>query len=157
MYIVYADSQCCYLYGSVPHNDSNCIPENGQFILNYIVYNPRDNFTDLTVRWFRSMDVTRATSSTEVIATSVSSEYILTRTQFPGAVTSSTVDTNCTQGSLYKDMFLLSIPNFTTDKDGYYWCQIVINDTYLQPSQYAWFYAADRNSCIQAVHFTTAH
>ena len=144
MYIVCADGQCCYFYGSVPLNDSNCVPENGRFILNCIVYNPRDNFTNLTVRWFRTKNATRATSSTEVIT---SGEYILSQTQVSGAATSSTVNTNCTHGSLYEDVFLLVIPNFATDKDGYYWCQIVINDSYLQPSQYTLLYAADKSSC----------
>ena len=83
MYIVCADGQCCYLYGSVPRNDSNCVPENGQFILNYIVYNPRDNFTDLTVRWFRSMDTTRDTSSTEAIATSIPHPLLTLQQQHP--------------------------------------------------------------------------
>ena len=108
------------------------------------------------MRWFRSTDVTRATSSTEVIATNISGEYILIRTQFPDAVISSILETNYTHSSLYKDVFHLLIPNFTTDKNGYYWCQVVINDSYLQPSQYAWFYAADRSSCTQELHFITA-
>ena len=152
LYLLFCtDGQCCYLYGSVPRNDSNCVPENGQFTLQYIVYNPHDPFTDLTVRWFRSMDVTRATLSMEVIATNIPGEYDLAR-----FYSSLAVNTNCTHGSLYKDFFALIIHNFTTDSDGYYWCQIVINDSYLQPSQYAWFYAADRSSCTQELHLITA-
>ena len=150
MYNLCTDDQCCYLYGSVPRNDSNCVPENGQFTLQYIIYNPHDPFTNLTVRWFRSMDMTRAISLTEVITTSISGEYDLTIFQ------SSPVDRNCSHGSLYRNTFVLIIHNFTTDKDGYYWCQIVVNDSYLQPSQYAWFYAADRSSCTQELHFITA-
>ena len=50
----------------------------------------------------------------------------------------------------------MTIQNFTTVKDGYYWCQIVANDSYLKPSQYAWFYAADRSSCTQELYFVTA-
>ena len=79
----------------------------------------------------------------------------MTRTEFPDPITSSTLETNCTRSSLYEDVFLLLIPYFTTDKDGYYWCQTVINDSYLQHSQYAWFYAADRSSCIQELHLIT--
>ena len=150
MYNLCTDDQCCYLYGSVPRNDSNCVPENGQFTLQYIIYNPHDPFTNLTVRWFRSMDMTRAISLTEVITTSISGEYDLTIFQ------SSPVDRNCSHGSLYRNTFVLIIHNFTTDKDGYYWCQIVVNDSYLQPSQYAWFYAADRSSCTLEFHFRTA-
>ena len=43
---------------------------------------------------------------------------------------------------LYRDSFILGISNFTIDKNGYYWCQLVINNTYTQPSHRAWFYAA---------------
>jgi hypothetical protein len=58
---------------------------------------------------------------------------------------------NCTQGVLYADTFGLIIHNFTIDKNGYYWCQIVINDSlkFLNPSQHAWFYAEESNSCVQ--------
>ena len=133
-------------------NDSNCVPENEQFTLQYIVYNLRDPFTNLTVRWFRSMDVTRAISSTEVITTNILGGYA----DSSNVVTNSTFDTNCTRGLLYKDTFFLVIHNFTTDKDGYYWCQIVVNDSYLQLSQYAWFYAADSSSCKREYHFMTA-
>ena len=31
--------ECCYIYGSIPSNDSNCVPEGGQFSLNCRVYN----------------------------------------------------------------------------------------------------------------------
>ena len=54
---------------------------------------------------------------------------------------------NCTQGKLYSDTFSLIIKNFTTDKNGYYWCQIYINDSLAKPLQSAWFYAEDSNSC----------
>ena len=141
------------MYGSIPRNDSNCVPENGQVFLGFVVYHPRDTFTDLTVRWFRSVDVTRATLSTEIIATNIPGEYMFGRFS---SHASSAIDTNCSYGSLYKDAFALIIHNFTTDKDGYYWCQIVINDSYLQPSQYAWFYAADGSSCTQEYDFITA-
>ena len=35
------------------------------------------------------------------------------------------------------------IENFTTDNDGFYQCQIIATDSFLQPSQHAWFYADD--------------
>ena len=94
--------------------------------------------------------MTRATSS---IVTSSIGEHDLIRST---SVVSSAVDTNCTHDILFKDTFFLTIHNFTTDKDGYYWCQIVINDLYLQPSPYAWFYAANRSSCTPELHFMTA-
>ena len=54
---------------------------------------------------------------------------------------------------LYADTFGLVIDNFTMDKNGYYWCQILINDSFLNinPSQRAWFYAEESNSCVQGV------
>ena len=67
-----------------------------------------------------------------------------------------TVRRNCTQGTLYADTFTLTINNFTLDKSGYYWCQILINDSFTQPSQRAWFYATD--SCIrQDPYFRSVH
>ena len=56
---------------------------------------------------------------------------------------------NCTQGRLYADTFALIINNFTTNKNGYYWCQIFINDSFLNPSQHTWFYAKENTSCTQ--------
>ena len=41
----------------------------------------------------------------------------------------------------------LHIKNFTTDNNGYYWCQIVVNGSFLQPSQHAWLYADHSDSC----------
>lgn len=49
--------QCCYFYASTPRNDSNCIPEGDQLPLNCIIHNPRKAFTNLSVRWFRSRDM----------------------------------------------------------------------------------------------------
>ena len=45
------------------------------------------------------------------------------------------------------------INNFSSDKNGSYWCQIYVNNSISQPSQYAWFYAADSSSCTQQHHF----
>ena len=50
--------------------------------------------------------------------------------------------------SLYRDMFILIISNFTSDKDGYYLCQIFVNNSVSQRSPYIWLYTAD-NSCVQ--------
>ena len=59
----------------------------------------------------------------------------------------------CIHSALYGDAFSLIINNFTTDNDGYYWCQIMVNGSFLQPSQYAWFYADDNYSCRQQHYF----
>ena len=48
---------------------------------------------------------------------------------------------NCTL-DVYRDQFDMRINNFTTRENGYYWCQMSINDTYVQPSHHAFFAAA---------------
>ena len=56
-----------------------------------------------------------------------------------------------------KIRFSLYINNFTSDKNGYYWCQIVVNGSSLEPSQhYAWLYADDSSSCMQQFYFRKA-
>lgn len=41
------------------------------------------------------------------------------------------------------------------DKNGYYWYQLFVNGSSYQPSQYAWFYADNTDSCnaMQIRHF----
>ena len=142
------------MYGSVPHNDSNCNPEGKQLILNFIVINPIDNFTNLTVRWFRNNDTaTRAASFTEEIISTSNVYQIIYELSQRSLVTTS----NCTTGPLYRDTFtLVTNQNFTSELNGYYWCEIVVNGSVSQPSQYAWFYAADSSSCTQQNHFKLA-
>ena len=143
--------QCCYLYGSVPHNESNCVAEGSQLSLNFYIYNPHDNFTNMTVRWFRNGNMARSSSSNEEI-TDNQSEYMLF--QDNASNPSLTIENiNCSAGPLYRDIFILFINNFSSDKNGYYWCQIVVNNSISQPSQYAWFYAANSSSCTQQHHF----
>ena len=142
-----SDDQCCYMYGSVLRNESNCIPEGiTQTTFNFIVINPHDNFTNLTVKWFRNADMARAATATEELT----NEYQLATNS------ASEILGNCTVGPLYRDTFTLVIHNFTSDKNGYYWCEIVVNGSVSQPSQYAWFYAADSSSCTQQRLFKIA-
>ena len=44
---------CCYLYELFPCNDSNYVPQGDQLTHMCTVYNPCDEFTNLTVRWLR--------------------------------------------------------------------------------------------------------
>ena len=145
--------QCCYMYGSVPHNESNCVYEGRQLSLHFIVYNPHDTLTELTVRWFRSDNITRTALSTEEIQDSNEYELLLELSS------ESAVDINienCNHNRLYKDVFTLRIHNFTSEKNGYYWCQIIVNNSVSQPSQHAWFYAEDIYSCTRRSHFKIA-
>ena len=139
--------QCCYLYGSVSRNVSNCVPEGDQLPLTCIVHNPRDSYTTLSVRWFRSSGMSApAEDITDIQSTLSNHTQTLTSLQ-----------RNCTQGALYADTFPLIIHNFTADKDGYYWCQILINDSFTQPSQRAWFYTEESySSCTRRVPYFRA-
>ena len=149
---MHADNQCCYFYGSVPRNETNCVPEGRQIVFNFIVINPHDNFTNLTVKWFRNADVTRAAALTEEI-TYIQNQYQLFH--YPSYTPSVTIQ-DCTIGPLHRDTFILLIYNFTSDNNGYYWCEIVVNGSVSQPSQYAWFYAADSSLCPLQSHFKQA-
>ena len=154
VYIVYTDTQCCYLYGSIPQNNSNCFPEGTPISLQYIIYNPHDNFTNLLVRWYRNGNLTRASTSTNEIVASQGDYELHQNSAIEEARLNSE---NCSDGPLYRDTFFLHIYNFTSHNNGYYWCQIIVNDSVLQPSQYAWFYADDSNSCAQTLsHFKNA-
>ena len=139
---------CCYLYGSEPRNESNCVPEGDQLSLNFVIYSPHDMYTSMTVRWFR-----RNYTVTEAITNDSPGGYILMR---DNSLTSQ-INNNCSHGTLHRETFTLHIRNFTIAKNGYYWCQIVINGSLLQPSQDARFYADNTSSCIRKHHFILAN
>ena len=106
------------------------------------------------MKWYRNGDLTRASTSTNEIVAS-QGDFELHR--FTAQVEAGLNSENCSDGPLYRDTFFLHIYNFTSYDNGYYWCQIVVNDSVLQPSQHAWFYADDRNSCAQMLsHFKNA-
>ena len=144
--IYYTGDQCCYCYGSLPDNKRYCVTEGRQLTLNFYVYNPHDNFTNMTIIWFRNGNIERNASSNEEIM-DIQSDYSFR--QDIAFIPSLRNNINCSAGPLYRDAFSLSITNFTSDKNGYYWCQIYVNKSSSQPSEYAWFYAADSNSCIR--------
>ena len=113
-------------------------------ILNRIVYNPHDNYTKLTVAWFRSIN--GDTLSHEVIPNdSVKYHYLYTRLNTTMLVENCSLDT-------YKDIFSLVIYNFTSNNNGYYWFKLVINGTYTQRSPHAQLYAVDSNLACNLLH-----
>ena len=59
-----------------------------------------------------------------------------------GRVDNSLSVINCSH-ELYRDTFFLTIPNFTQHKNGYYWCQLSINNTLVQPFHQAHFSAGN--------------
>ena len=140
------------MYGSVRRNARNCVIERRPIALNFIIYNPHDNLTNLTVRWFRNDNMARAASSNEEIK-HIQREYMLSQDNASNPSLTIGNNINCFAGPLYRDTYILVIHNFTSDKNGYYWCQIYVNNSISQPSQYAWFYAADSSSCTQQSHF----
>ena len=105
------------------------------------------------MRWFRNSDPTRATASTEVITGIQDQQYL---SVYEIASTTNLAFQNCTTSPLYSDIFILLINNFTSDKNGYYWYQIYVNNSVSQPMKYAWFYAVDSSSCLQNRHFLIA-
>ena len=136
---------CCYLYGSFPRNDGNCVPQGDQLTHRCTVYNPRDEFTNLTVRWLRQRTEVEGGAMpwpTEIV-TVMQGVHELTESR--PRLNSSRA---CTRGVLYGDTFALTILNFTASDNGYYWCQAMVNDSYLQPSQNAWFYV---DSCTNHI------
>ena len=145
--------QCCYLYGSEPSNDSVCAIGGRALGLSCYVYNPHIPFTDFTVRWFRSDNVTSMAPLTgeQIIE---SHEYQHYREYANRPIHGQTFN-SCSNASIYRDAFFLVITNFTPDKNGYYWCQIVVNGTVSQPSQYVWIYAADNSSCTPPMEIFT--
>ena len=121
-------NECCYGYASVPRNDTFCVPNGEQVNLLCGIFNPHDNFTNLTVTWFRS--TTEDTSIVHEIPTT-SNEYNFTK--FISANSLSVI--NCSH-ELYRDRFSLTILRFTQHNNGYYWCQLSINNTLVQPSHH---------------------
>lgn len=139
--------ECCYIYGSVPCNESNCIPEGRHLSLNFVIYNPHDIFSNLTVTWFRS--TTKDISNYEVIPT-ISNEYQYYRVN--ATVPLSPTNGNCSL-DLYRDTFILLIDNFTHHKNGYYWCQLSINNTYAEQSHHVWLFAGANSAvCTFSLH-----
>jgi hypothetical protein len=133
--------ECCYSYASIPRNDTFCIPDGEQVNLNCAIINPHDNFTNLTVTWFRS--TTENMSIFDEIP-STSEEYRFS------AIVSNRADNalsliNCSH-VLYRDSFSLIILHFTRHKNGYYWCQLTINNTLAQPSQRSQFFVGECNT-----------
>jgi hypothetical protein len=132
--------ECCYSYAFVPRNDTFCVPDEEQVTLICAIVNPHDNFTNLTVTWFRS--TTEDMSTFDEIPTT--SEGYTFFTFVSNEVDDSLSVINCSH-ELYIDRFSLTINSFTGQKNGYYWCQLSINDTLVQASHRAQFSVGECN------------
>ena len=137
--------ECCYSYASVPRNDTFCVPEGELVILSCIIINPHDSFINLTVTWLRS--TTEDTSIFDEIP-ATSEEY-----EFSTFISDNSLISviNCSHEA-YRDSFSLAIFNFTRHKNGYYWCQLFINNTLVQPSHQAHFFVGDCNITNQGYY-----
>ena len=110
----------------VPGNNSECVLAQGQTAsLRCVVYVPRDesNNTVGTVKWYRSIDL--------ITSVNITNEYIIQR----GASSSEPFSSGRFAG-LYKDTYILLIRNISSSDSGYYWCQIITNETCSSPSPY---------------------
>ena len=136
MSIIIILDECCYIYGSIPKNEVNCVPEGESLTLTYIIFNPHDNFTNLTVTWFRSIE-DDITSTFEILSTDYydhhSSSTVPVEQNLVPPVTNCSLD-------IYRDTFSITLNSFTGNESGYYWCQMSINNSYVQPSHRAFFY-----------------
>ena len=140
--------ECCYSYASVSRNETFCVPNGEQALLSCIIINPHDNFTNLTVTWFRS--TTEDMSEFDEIP-APSEEYRFVS----GSVDNSLSLINCSH-ELYRDALYVTILNFTQNKNGYYWCQLSINNTLVQPS-YRVQFSADNCSIMNQPYYRLAN
>ena len=152
-YFMFIESdECCYIYGSVPKNDSFCVTEGDLVILNYIVYNPHDNFTNLTVTWFKS--AIEDMSNFEAIPTTSEEynkfQYSINRAK---SYTISLSLMEICSRDLFRDTYSLMITKFTEHENGYYWCELVVDNIFANPSQHVKLYAGEQNSIsCPAIH-----
>jgi hypothetical protein len=96
------------------------------------------------VTWFRS--TTEDASISDKIPTT-SEEYRFINF-VSGRADNSLSVINCSH-ELYRDLFSLTIHRFTQHKSGYYWCQLSINNTLVQPSYRAQFSVGECNITSQ--------
>ena len=94
------------------------------------IHSPHENSTDFSVQWYKA-----ALGSIDVMAerellSEMSGKYDFTTTRQPFMVNGSELS------GLFLHEFALTINNFSSSNDdGYYWCQIVVNDScLLEPS-----------------------
>ena len=118
--------RCCFLYRVVPGNNSECVVTQGQTMaLRCEVVVPRDgnNNPVETVRWYRSIDL--------VTSVDITNEYTIQK-----GLTSSEPFSSGRFAGLYGDTYILLIRNISSSDSGYYWCQIITNETCSSPSPY---------------------
>lgn len=122
------EGNCSHYYYIQPVSAIDCNPLGANLPLTCGVYVPRINPT--TVRWYWTGSEELAGVSGTWI-TDDSSGYSLTAAQSSDPVV------NGVYIGLFYDQYSLTILDFNSSDLGYYWCQIIINNTVvLQPSQF---------------------
>lgn len=122
------EGNCSHYYYIQPVSAIDCNPLGANLPLTCGVYVPRINPT--TVRWYWTGSEELAGVSGTWI-TNDSPGYSLTAAQSSDPVV------NGVYIGLFYDQYSLNILDFNSSDLGYYWCQIVINNTVvLQPSQF---------------------
>ena len=108
----------------VPGHNNTCVVAKGVH-LRCEVYVPHDANNDPVgrVRWYRSLDL-------------VTSEEVTDDLEHESRLHSSNLVMTGDLAGLYEDLYVLSIVNVSFSGNGYYWCQIVNNQTCLSPSSY---------------------
>ena len=134
IYIISYTDQCCYYYHGVPANVTSmpCNPDGSTIIWECQVYSPHDLDTSLSVEWYRSTSEVPIREEGELITEMKGGRYTSSVTR----ATSPLNDSQSVVNGLFLDVFQLTIHSFDNSIDGgYYWCQMVVNDTTcLQPS-----------------------
>ena len=124
---------CCYYYSTVPRNVTTvlCNPEGLDISWGCWVHSPHEDNTTLTVQWYKAALGTTDMAQGELLSER-SDKYDFTTTRLPPLPIFNSSELN----GLILDEFILTISNFSSSNDdGYYWCQIVVNGScLLEPS-----------------------
>lgn len=129
--INFVTDRCCYYYSIVPKNVTTvpCNPEGMD--INWVcwIHTPHENNTYFSVQWYKAALGTVDMEQRELLS-EMRGKYKFTTTRLPSTVNSSELS------ELFVHEFALTINNFSSSiDDGYYWCQIVVNDSCpLEPS-----------------------
>ena len=126
--------RCCYYYHGVPRNitDMSCNPEGSRISWVCQVYSPHDSSSTLSVKWYKSVTEETARKYGQEI-TEVIGKYDFSTQRASAPISNNQSIVN----GLILDIFELTILEFDSNTDdGYYWCQLLINDTCLEPSDF---------------------
>ena len=136
---------CCYMYSITPGN-LTCNPqEQPQTVaLQCDILAP--DTSGVRVKWWYSSE------------NRIGSAGVLINTIVPDFNISGTKNCSSPFNDLFTATASMLIPNFTSTYNGYYWCQMVVNSTSLQPSPTRWisFSNTSEVNCTCSTDFFTA-